>query len=276
VNGVVPVVEGRLYALTGVYELDGLVASHPRDARGFSTMNCYLLIDDHEALLINTGFSVHQNLVLGGLTELVGDRALSLAICRPEFCSMCNVRPIADAFDLKMIHQLNPVHPSRFQNFRPEFSGVGRLEGVDYGPLRNGMEIDIGRRIDVLLPMIRLLPTPWLFDHETRTLFTGDVFCWNWEAVADGPLAANGWLLGDPSLDECTVEHVGEALLGARYWWLAGADTRPLREWLDGTFARYEVDFVAPDHGAILGGACVDRHRRLLAEFLESTSGVLA
>jgi hypothetical protein len=265
--------DGKLFALMCPYELDGRVSSHPVSVRGWTTMNCYLLVEDDRALLYNTGFSVHQDALLGQLDELISDRPLSLAIPRVEFASMCNARPIADRFNVDVVHQRIRKHPSTFLNFRPELTcdELDGLRDVELSILTTGTPLSVDRagrrKLELLMPELRLLPCNWGYDPETRTLFTGDLFSWIWQDTPAGP-----WLLEDERDDPTTPERLHEFLVRNRYWWLAGADTAPLRRALAELFERYEIAVIAPDHGPVLRGDAVTRHRDLLDELLDSVA----
>jgi hypothetical protein len=193
-------------------------------------------------------------------------------IPRVEFSSMCNARPIADRFHVDAIYQrIDLFDPSYFLNFRPEFprGATDGLRNVPSHPISTSSGVpvfagDDGRRpLEFLLPELRLLQCPWAFDHDTRTLFTSDVFSWVWRDADDGP-----WLLADGDDDPTTLERVSEFLLHNRYWWLAGSDTSRIRAWLADVFDRYPVERVAPDHGCVLTGAAIARHRGLLDDAL--------
>jgi hypothetical protein len=261
---VVTVDEGRLYALVHPYELDGRPSSHPVEVRGHSTMNCYLLLEDDAALLYSTGYSLHEEALLAQLSDLVGDRKLTLVIPRVEFPSMCNARPIADRHDVERIYMRLPTNASDFLNFREghAIDATDSLRSIPTSTMPDGGHALIGasgRRLDFIFPELRLLPCDWAFDVDTHTLFPGDVFAWIWQDRPEGP-----WLLDDRTDDPTTPERVATFLLRNRYWWLAGADVEPLRESVAQLFERYDIRVIAPDHGAILRGAAVDDHREML------------
>jgi hypothetical protein len=266
----VPLVEDKLFALIHPYELDGRTSSHPHDVRGFSTMNCYLLVEDERAVLCSTGYSAHEQALLAQLDGLVGDRPLALMILRVEFTAMCNARPIADRFRVEGVYQLNPATPSEFLNFRPGHSrgddadglrGVPRLRVVNDEPA--SVDRAGARRLEFVMPELRILPSHWVYDHGTRTLFTGDLFCWVWHDTPDGP-----WLIDGDDGDPTTQARVTSQLVHNRYWWLPGARTAPIRRALADLFDRLDVATIAPDHGAVLTGPAVARHYDLLDECL--------
>jgi hypothetical protein len=260
-----------MYALTNPYALDGRSSSHPLDVRGFTTLNSFLLMEDDYALLYGTGFSVHQDILLEQLDELVDGRRLSLAVPRVEWAGMCNARPIAERFDVDTIYQLVPLEPAQFLNFRPDYPGGSKalrraklgLLGIGV-PLSVSLDADGRRQLELLAPGLRLLPSSWAYDASSRTLFTGDMFSWVWHRSPEGP-----WLLGDDeTVDPTTPERVAHALLRNRYWWLAGAETDDLRRDLAAIFDRYAIDVLAPDHGCILTRSAIERHYRMLDDLL--------
>lgn len=207
--------------------------------------------------------------MLAAMAGLVGDRTLGLVIPAPEFGSMCNASVIASRFDVDVVHQRFDEPPVELFDFRPDVRKDGRngLGSVRLELLSVDRPIPVDasgeRALELLLPEIRLLPSYWAYDAATRTLFTGDVFSWVWYDTPAGP-----WIVEAETEDATSLERVREFLVRNRYWWLAGADTEPLRRSLAETFDRLAVDVVAPDHGAVLRGAAVHRHVRLLDDVL--------
>lgn len=255
---------GRAYALVNAYALDGRVSSHPVTAHGWTTMNCYALVEADAALLFSTGYSIHQDSLLEQLRTVVGARPLSLVIPRVEFAAMCNARPIADAFDVRACYQRFRIPPARFLNFRPQFaSPQDGLRRVVARNLSASEPIAVGSRSSrsllVLFPQLRILPCNWAYDAATRTLFTGDIFSWVWHADQSGP-----WRLAGAADDPTTANHVRDFLVNNRYWWLAGAVTGSLRRSLSEVFDGLDVRTIAPDHGAILQDDAIVRHYELL------------
>jgi hypothetical protein len=267
--------DGRLHVLSNSYELDGRVATHPVDARGHAPMHCYLLKERERALLVGTGLTVHQEQVLEQIAAVLGSARLSLIPLALDFMRLSNARPIADRFGLELVYQPQFSNaPSFWLNFRPEFpddDGDG-LRAARAGELRTGLPISLGsageRELELVVPPLRLLPNPWLYDAATRTMFTVDVFTWVWRAEDRGP-----WVLTDADDDPTTADTVERALLHNRFWWLAGADTARLRRALAAVFDRYEIEIIAPDYGCALAGAgVVSRHYQLLDDVLAAAA----
>ncbi len=257
-------VPGRLWALSNPFELDGRVSTHPLDVRGFSPMQCYLLREGDRALLIGTGWSVHQDALLDQLAVALGDARLSLLPMRLEFGSLCNARPIADRFPIDAVYERVPLaSPDEWLNFRPEFpinpNGLDRAIPVKTSTGdRLPIDADGRRALRMIEAPLRLIPTHWGYDEATRTLFTVDMFSW-----VSRPTSAGPWIAGEE--DETTARTVHHHLARNRYWWLPGARTDAIRRALADVFERHEVETIAPEWGCVLHGAdTVRRHYDLL------------
>jgi hypothetical protein len=256
------------------YELDGRVTTFPTSARGFATSNCYLVIEGRHALLLDTGWTVDEAAVLSAIERAGGDDlTLSVFPLRlGEYDSICNVRPIVERFSVDRLYggQRNGVP---WVDFRPEWTAPGervgspRLDEVQYTHIRERATIAVDpearREVEVLRPKLRLLTTHWVYDPGTRTLFTSDAFAYLARDHADGPWVSAGEPL--PTVDE-VAHHLGST----RYWWLRSADTRRLIDDLDATFARLDVERIAPAHGCVIDGAdAVAAHVEILRNAIE-------
>lgn len=266
--------EGRLHVLVDLVELDGRLTAFPPGARGVAPLNSLLYLEGDEGLLVDTSFSVHEASLLRGLDALI-PRTTRLALFPPrlgEFDAVCNTRPVVDRFDVRVLHggQFNGTH---WVDFRPEYSppgsdvGGGRMRDVQLHLVgsREVICVDAAGRRPILAfhPVLRLLLTHWLYDEATRTLFTSDAFGHVWRPDASGP-----WIVTSPD-DAPAPEELLATLLGARYWWLAGARTAPLREGLADVLARHDVETIVPSHGCVLHGRdVVARHHAVLDEAL--------
>lgn len=269
-DGVLALVPDKLYALCNPYAVEGRVSTHPLGAQGYACMNCYVLVEREDALLVDTGMSVHQERILAQLAGLLGEsRTLSVLPLRfGEFNALANARPIADCFPLRSVYGNALGEAAQWLDFRPGFSPLGGgLIGVSSpAVLTNGhISIDAAdsRRLTILTPPIRLLPGLWAYDAGTRTLFTSDLFTWVWRSTPDG-----SWLVeaGD---DPSTEDEVHDFLVGNRYWWLAGARTGRLRQDLAKVFGDHDIDRIAPGYGCVISGAtAVEHHYRMLDNVL--------
>jgi hypothetical protein len=277
--GVIALAPGRLYALSNAYELDGRVASHPLASRGYAPLNCYLALEDRHALLLDTGYSVHESALLAQIASVLPPSSrLSVWVLRiGEYASICNVRAVVERFDVDVLYGSQGV-PPEWVDFRPErvpygsAIASGALAEIDHGLARQGDAIPVGtsgRTLLTLVAPLRLLPTNWVYDERTRTLFTADAFAYAWRPSGDGP-----WLIGDDD-DPTTEDGVMECLLGGRFWWLAGARTAEIRTAITEIFETYPIETIAPSVGCVLHGErTVQRHHALLDRILERAAAM--
>lgn len=277
--GTVELDAGRLYLLPQILTLDGRLSSHPLSARGFAPLNCFLAREPDHALLIDTGFSAYESLLLAQLDSLIGphDPLTVWALRLGEYASICNVRPVVEHCNVDILYGSQGV-PPEWVDFRPEHVpygspvAAGALSRIEHRLARQGDAIAVGaggRMLQTLVAPLRLLPTNWVYDEATRTLFTADAFTYVSQPTARGP-----WVVGEDD-DPTTFEGALEYLLGSRFWWLAGARTEPLRRGIDEIFETYPVERIAPSFGCVLSGRrTVERHRRLLDEILAQAASM--
>ena len=78
----------------------GGVAAYPASARGYATVNCYLLTEPDAALMLDTGFTVHRSAILDGVEQIIGrDKPLTLFPLRlNELMSLSNTMALAQRF----------------------------------------------------------------------------------------------------------------------------------------------------------------------------------
>jgi hypothetical protein len=285
-SDVIALAEGKLYQLPNPYELNGYVATHPPWASGFAPCNAFLLVEGGRALLIDSGYSVHEQALLRRLGTLI-DPETPLEVFMTtigEFSAICNAKPVADHFNVVKFYGII-LGANEWMDFRPEHApygtavGGGRMAEAETGLASSSGTLDwshAGRTLDIFAPPIRLLPSHWAFDAETGTLFTGDSFTHVWRETDAGP-----WAVHDdeepPSLDE-----VYDFLVSTRYWWLPGAATEELERDIADVFGRYDVQTIAPRFGCtLIGRDVVAAHYDLLMGVLRraresEATGVLA
>jgi hypothetical protein len=273
---VVTLAEGRLYALANPYPVDGPVSTHAPGATGFAPMNVYVLIEDADVLIVDTGWSFQEPVILDQLAALLPpDARISLFLTRPgELNAICNVRSIAERFPVQAIHAIT-AEVAHWMDFRPEYArygsmDIGALTSVESRQVRHGDELVLGadRRLTLVAPPLRLLPACWVYDHAARTLMTSDSFTHARAAAPDGP-----WIVTDADADG--ADQLYEHLTGARYWWLPGADTASLARGVEAIFERYEVDVIAPGYGCLFVGSDVVRAQcRAMVDVLATAAAV--
>jgi hypothetical protein len=261
----------KVYVLQNAYELDGRVSSYPASARGYSVVNCFLLTQPDAAWLIDTGFGGHEPALRGQIEALIGrDRPLSLLPLRlNEFMSIQNVEPFSAYFNVKEVFTANPDAAFWFDFGLGSDSGQKTLDRLNITTISREETIEIGaqgRPIVVYQAPIRLIATRWIYDEQTKTLFTSDMWTHTWRDRPDGP-----WIIQDGDDDPTDFDHVRSFMLNTRYWWLEGVDTGKLRRGIDKILSKHDIETLAPGYGCILRGKkTVEKHMKLLDDVLRS------
>jgi flavorubredoxin len=269
-GGLIELGAGRVYAMQNTFELNGRISAYPESARGYSVANCYLLKEGDRAMLLDTGYAAHEVEILGQLGSLIGpDVPLSLFPLRiNEFMSVSNAMAIAKRFNVVECFSNVPDIEDwvEFETLRDEernpilkttLIGRGDHSRVKLGP---------SRIVDVLNAPIRLISTRWIYDEESKILFSSDMFSHVWSDRDDGP-----WMLGDNEEDGVTdFSFVRSFLLNTRYWWIEGANLSPIRKAVAEVYDRFDIETIAPGYGTILNGRRhVDRQFEVLDDVLD-------
>lgn len=275
---IVSLADASLLALSHSYAVDGRVSWHAPEARGVGMMNCYVLRNGSETMLVETGLRIHLDALMEEIEESVGPLPLDVLILRQqEFDSVCNLLPIVHAFTVKTIYgQHGDVLP--WANFLTDASlaadgsilyrGTRRPTGAVVSPrLQLDQTVHLGdRELRILRPELRLLQTHWMYDKSTYTLFTSDAFTHALAGDSDDSSVLT------VATDTTTIQQVASHLLGGRYWWLAGAHADGLRRWLASVFSEFDVRIIAPSYGRILKGTdVVARHYQMVDDVIANT-----
>lgn len=267
-----------LYALPNTFELDGRpVTTHPASARGWAPVNSFVYTGDGEALVIDTGYGMHEASVLEQLGSLIApETSVTLLVLRSsQYCSVSNSRAISERFRVDRLIMGGGILPEdihEWLHFQPgnvawrqstADSKLAKAQG--WSPMgATSIGVPGGRTLELVRPELQLLSTYWLYDGDAKTLFTSDAFSHMWRESEDGP-----WAAIDPQ-DAPTVDELCEFLVGSHYWWLAGARTRTIRADLRRVLQTYDVAQVAPATGCVLVGRdVVERHFALMDQALE-------
>lgn len=246
--------EARHYALQNTLELDGRISSYPASARGYSVSNCYLLMEPDAATLIDTGFAAHEPAIRAQLNALLEPRqTLSLFPLRlNEFMSINNIETLAAHFNVEQCYTGNPDAAWWFDFGAVSDSGGSVLDKLKVTVVSRDEALPVGklgnRILDVLQAPIRLISTRWIYDRDTKTLFTSDMFSHVWRDRPEGP-----WIVGEDD-DPSSFAHVRSFLLNTRYWWMEGVNAGPLRRAVGKVFETFDIETLAPGYGAIIRG----------------------
>jgi flavorubredoxin len=277
-GGIMTIAEGKLYALQNPFALDGRVSSYPGSARGYSVANSYLLRQGDAAMLIDTGFGKDEPVIRARIESLITPGLpLSLFPLRlNEFMSINNVASLAGAFNVETCYT-SDVDAALWFDFGAKMEGRDVLGSMKVTAVTRADTIQLGtenRVIDVMQAPIRLIPTRWLYDRATRTLFSSDMFTHVWRDTQRGP-----WIVTEADDSSTSLRDMRSFLLNTRYWWIEGAATDSIRRGISDVFDKYDVETIAPGYGCILRGRdVVVRHYRLLDEILKACdkSGVVS
>jgi flavorubredoxin len=268
-GGIAALADDKLYVLQHPFALDGRVSSYPASACGYSAVNCYLLKQPDAAMLIDTGFGKDEPAIRAEIEALIAPGSpLSLFPLRlNEFMSINNVATFAGHFNVDTCYTSN-IDAALWFDFGTEKSR-SILDAMKVTAVTRADTIQLGkqgRAIDVMQAPIRLIATRWLYDRDTKTLFSSDLFTGIWRDAASGP-----WLVTEDD-DTSTLQDMRSFMLNTRYWWLEGAPTDSIRRGIAEVFDKYDVETIAPGYGCILRGRkVVQRHYKMLDEFLKAS-----
>jgi hypothetical protein len=268
-GGIAALADDKLYVLQHPFALDGRVSSYPASACGYSAVNCYLLKQPDAAMLIDTGFGKDEPAIRAEIEALIAPGSpLSLFPLRlNEFMSINNVATFAGHFNVDTCYTSN-IDAALWFDFGTEKSR-SILDAMKVTAVTRADTIQLGkqgRAVDVMQAPIRLIATRWLYDRDTKTLFSSDLFTGIWRDAANGP-----WLVTDDD-DTSTLQDMRSFMLNTRYWWLEGAPTDSIRRGIAEVFDKYDVETIAPGYGCILRGRkVVQRHYKMLDEFLKAS-----
>jgi flavorubredoxin len=257
----VSVVAGKVYVLGGNVEHDGRISWVPASAEGLAPLNAHLLVEENRGLLIDTSFPAVGDAVVKQLKSLGLDE-IELLLTRPvEFDSMGNGEIIVDNVNVTRVYTEANFEPTDWTRFRtdsprpqPTFEDViiEKEQELDFAP---------GRPLSLVNAKLKLLACAWVFDHATGTLFTSDSFI---HVLAPDPSTRIVTGTNDTTTQEDVTLH-----LQTKFEWLQGANTVPLREFVDSVFDRFDVVNVAPNLGCVLSGReVVQRHKEMVNEGL--------
>ncbi len=244
----VELVEGRLYRLGGTAPRDGSISWAPADGSA-EPINCYLLLEGDRAMLVDTGVAAHEEEIMRQLEKVMPlDCRLSIFLTRAELDCLGNLAAIAREFPVDNVLTGGVVNP--FDAFDHATALVPEPVQFTRGADMTRIEIGPERELVVLQPKLRLLATFWVYDEETRTMFTSDAFGHR-SLVGDGP----------PVVSDLDVSAV-DTTIRAKFDWLTEcARVNEVADTTADAFRRYPTATIAPGHGCVLAGEeCVGAH----------------
>lgn len=244
------VAPGRVRRLGGVLPLDGRISWAPKVPGAFQPLNCYLIHDGDDAIMIDTGLHVHRRIIFEQLDGLIArDTPITAFLTRAEFQCVGNLGALSRERNLDKVVAggSNP-----FESYDTGGKVTTVLRRIAFGSTEV-TPFGTNDSIQPLAAKIRIMPTFWVYDSRSGTLFTSDTF---------GHTAIAG--VGHPAIirsgddDPTTLESAKRFFL-TKFHWLPKAETLVQRDWLAGLFERYDVEHIAPTFGCVLSGKPVVR-----------------
>jgi hypothetical protein len=265
-SDITPLVPGLLYRIGSVVEADNL-SWLPWDATGYEPLNCYLFTLPDTAVFVDAGPAISKPAIERALTELVGDRQLLVFPTRNEAECVGNLGLLlARGKDARLLfgggggilEWIN--HPDAPPAVTDNFLDVTPID-----PAANGTSADIGPlHFDWMnAAMKEMFLTQWAYERTTKTLFTSDFFGWQHLTAPGDPVVHTA---ADPSPD---ARVVADEIVN-RINWLPGAHCPDMLDGFVRVMSEYDVEIIAPVHGAVLAG------RDLVARSVDTAKAALA
>lgn len=264
------IVKGELFLLGGVEQIDERISWYPAEDRGkFVAYNSYLLRSGSDCLLVESGAASHHPTIRKQLRNLLrdGDIFKRIAVTRNEPECVCNIPNLVKDFGIEAVHsapQMSSLQffPSDFAELRSESFDKRSAEllmlefGVRCIAADEGESISINGevRLEPFKTPLRVLPSLWLHDSHTRTLFCSDIFC---AAVSETPeIRTNSDVLPE---DEMIALMLRE--LAIKFEWLSRGRLSGIIETLEDYFSNRNIEILAPTRGQVIIGAEVVNSR---------------
>ena len=224
-----------VHCLGGDIDLDERVSWCPPGVRASQPVSCYLIIGETGALLVDTGIRAHEQEVLAALQELYdGGVPLSVLLTRTEMECCLNLPAIESRFPIDAVWYTGGITvPRSHAEVRRVSVEPGTAQWIEPHP---------GMRIELISPMMRLLPTLWVHEPETGTLLTSDAF-----THGDGP-AENGL---------------------AKFRWFTRAETGDIAAHVRSVIAERRISLIGPGYGRPYEGEEVAEQTAALAAAIE-------
>jgi glyoxylase-like metal-dependent hydrolase (beta-lactamase superfamily II) len=210
--------------LGGEILLDERVSWCPPGVRRSQPVNAYLIRGERGSVLVDTGVRLHEAQILAQLEELLEPgEPLSILLTRTEMECCLNIPAIEERFPVASVWYTGGITV-------PRSSAPVRRVSVEPG---TSLEVEVaeGLVLELVSPLLRLLPTLWVFDPSSGALLTSDAF--TYRAGPDD---------GDP--DD------GDPADGlVKFQWFANADTAPIAADVRSIVGGRDVTAIGPGYG---------------------------
>jgi len=235
----------EVYVLSDVEPADDGRSWLPADAKGFEPFNKYVIVKPDLVFLLDTGVAAHCDSIIASLRDIVGDRKLIMLPTRSNLEAIGNMGPIIDAFPrVELLTTTRALPPLGLCHIRDD-----KRDSVPARRIRRGEALDaIGfGNLQILNPVVRILGTIWLYDRESRILFSSDFFSDDRMDTADQSVVRRSAAgLPDPATLRRSIV--------ARFDWLERAETTLLRKQWNDMFRDIQPITIAPGFGRVQAG----------------------
>lgn len=223
-------------------------------ARGHESVLVYLLKNRGRPILIDTGSHLHRRRIIEEIDEVLGGTDPEVVfLTHTELPHTGNVRAVMEKWP-----EILPVAPSLISAY-VELAPVVELEKLVLAPVGRSASF-AGRNLDFVHGVLKDQPgTQWIYDQETRSLFTADAFGYFHK---EGECALlSGERTGGISTEALYDYHVSQ------FRFLKWVYPERLSASLEKVFAR-KVEVIAPAHGNPITSD-IPGHRAKLRQVLE-------
>lgn len=265
---------GRLYRIGGRVAVGDLTTWVPPYARGAYPLNCYLVLEEGEALLVDGGVAVFADDLAAQIDELVPvDYDLSIFLTRFELETLTGLEPTLRRRRIKAIYGGSNTSPFDYFDDVSSTDIVRSEYQLPFYGKPPGEPISVGsngRQLLVLSTTLRLLATYWLYDAVTETMFTSDSF--GYAPLPDGDNHPDADpVVFDPS-QLIDIGQMREQLL-TRFDYLISADVSAVRAGIEKLFGENRTRRIASTYGCVLDGSeVVEVQLSMLYQAMQSLS----
>ncbi len=217
--------------------------------RGFQAVQVYLLQNGDRPILVDCGSHLHRQPLMEALNGLLDGRIpATIFLTHSELPHAGNIAAVVEKWPSIRVIVSNVMLPYI------EILPVLPLDQVSQAVPGTTLTLD-GRTITFVDALLKDQPgSQWIYDHRTRTLFTGDGFGYV------QPTGANRFSDEIPGgIQEAQFRAYHQTAFHFLRWVLPDRFNADL----DHLFRRLPVEIIAPIHGPAIRGE-IDRHRERL------------
>lgn len=213
----------RVHRLGADILLDEHVSWCPPGVRVTQPVNCYLIKGSRGSVLVDTGIRLHEAEIIRQLDALLepGER-LAVVLTRTEMECCLNLPAIEARFDVESVWYTGGITV-------PRTTAVPRRIMVTPGTSLD-VEVMDGLTLQFVSPLMRLLPTLWIFDPESGALLTSDSFTHGSYGTSNAAAGLH------------------------KFRWFAMADTHDIARDVEDTVGRLQVNAIGPSYGEPIVG----------------------